>query len=167
MMMHEHADRWFASAMRSEIAGKLEGVYGRLAQEVATRGPACWASGRCCNFAKTGHLLYVTGLEAAYTLARLTSAQRGVLTGAESGDALASGRDACVFQSGNLCGVHAVRPMGCRMYFCDRGAQQWQHEMYEVFQGEIRGIHEAHDVPYVYAEWRGLITSLGRWPGLA
>ena len=53
---------------RPDIAHALERIYASVAQEITARAPACWASGRCCNFAKAGHRLYVTGLEAAYAL---------------------------------------------------------------------------------------------------
>ncbi len=121
-------------------------------------GPACWASGRCCNFAKSGHLLYVTGLEAAYTISRLGACRSEGLSIPQ----VQAARDAggCPFQVGNLCGVHPIRPLGCRVYFCDRSAQAWQQELYELELGRVREIHDVHDVSYRYAEWRGLLEQL-------
>ena len=62
---------WLASIVRDEVRAGLERVYADAAAAIAERGLACWASGRCCNFGKAGHRLYVTGLEAAYTVSRL------------------------------------------------------------------------------------------------
>lgn len=65
------AAAWLSCARRPEVAAAIDAVYVMIADQVAARGPACWASGRCCNFAKAGHRLYTTGLEAAYCVARL------------------------------------------------------------------------------------------------
>lgn len=152
------ARAWIEAAALPEICAGLDAVYGMIADQVEARGPACWASGRCCNFANAGHLLYVTGLEAAWTLR-------------ESGRALhpseidaAQRAGGCPFQEANLCGVHTVRPLGCRVYFCDRSAQRWQEDLTERAHAAVRRLHETHDIPYVYAEWRGL---LGRLTALA
>ena len=53
-----------------------------------------------------------------------------------------------------------VKPMSCRVYFCDRGAQDWQQALSEKLHKQIIAIHEAHGAPYIYAEWRGLLTAL-------
>jgi hypothetical protein len=55
--------------------------------------------------------------------------------------------------------VHAIRPLGCRIYFCDRSAQDWQHELSERLIADIRGLHDRHGVEYRYAEWRGLLAA--------
>lgn len=177
--MPTDAERWVVAARDPRIGAALDAVYADIAAAVTERGPACWASGRCCNFEKTGHLLYVTGLEAAYTVVRhriarpMASARGGraplrvIGAGAERGshaplltldsldDSIARG--GCPFQVENLCGVHMLRPLGCRVYFCDRGAEDWQNELSERALREVRLIHDRWGVPYRYAEWRSLL----------
>jgi hypothetical protein len=53
-----------------------------------------------------------------------------------------------------LCGVHAIRPFGCRIFFCDPTAGDWQQQQYELFHAELKKLHERFDVPYFYVEWR-------------
>jgi Fe-S-cluster containining protein len=149
-------EAWQRAADDSAIAAELEAVYAMVADQIEARGPACWASGRCCNFDAAGHRLYVTGLEAAYTVARLEPSQ--ALTQEALDAARACG--GCPFQQANLCGVHSIKPMGCRVYFCDESAQQWQHDVSERAMAMIRSIHERHGVEYVYAEWRALLGAL-------
>jgi Fe-S-cluster containining protein len=146
---------WLAAAGDERIAAELEGVYEFVAAAIESRGPACWASGRCCNFEAAGHRLYVTGLEAAYTLARLPTGTTGVPPVALTPDALSAAlaRGGCPFQLANLCGIHAIKPLGCRVYFCDRSAQQWQEELSESMLAQIRAIHARHAIEYRYAEW--------------
>jgi Fe-S-cluster containining protein len=150
------------AAVGSAASAELEGIYARASAEIAGRGPACWASGRCCNFAKAGHRLYVTGLEAAYCVRRLEPAM--ALT--REGIAIAREGGGCPFQVANLCGVHAIKPLGCRVYFCDRSAQGWQGELTERLLGEIRGVHERHGLGYRYGEWREMLERVGAAMGI-
>lgn len=147
---------WLAAACDPMISGSLDEIYARLSSAVAARGPVCWSSGRCCNFETTGHRLYVTGLEAAYTLTRLPAEIRIVLGSISE----ARARGGCPFQSANLCAVHAIKPLGCRIFFCDRSAQSWQRELSEQMLEQIRALHDRHGVDYLYAEWRSLLESI-------
>lgn len=150
-MADSQTTSWLASARTERIAGALEAVYAMIADQIEARGPACWASGRCCNFREAGHLLYTTGLEAAYCVARL---ERPVSL-ADLDEAQARG--GCAFQIANVCGVHAIKPSGCRVYFCDRSAQQWQNDLSERAVEEIRRIHDRERIEYRYAEWGSLL----------
>lgn len=153
---------WLQAARDPLIVSELEAIFAYAAAAIESRGPACWASGRCCNFDAAGHRLYVTALEAAYTLSRLDSPL--------TRDALAAAvaRGGCPFQVANLCSVHAVKPLACRLYFCDRSAQDWQHDLSERLIAQLKSLHERHSIEYRYAEWRGLLAEfLTASPGTA
>lgn len=143
------ARRWIHASRDAGAVAALDSIYQETAERIRQRGPACWASGRCCNFERAGHLLYVTGFEAAATVTRAERPSMLPLAPATPG--------ACPFQAGNLCGVHPVRPLGCRVYFCDRTAQAWQHDLSESMQERLRALHDSLDLPYRYAEWRWLL----------
>ncbi len=147
------ARRWLAAARGPEVAASLEAVYEMITDQIAARDPACWGSGRCCNFKAAGHRLYTTGLEAAYTLTRLPSGRDLTSEGLEA----AISRGDCPFLALNLCGVHAVKPAACRVYFCDRSAKLWQEELAERAHAMIRALHERHALAYRYDEWRTLL----------
>jgi Fe-S-cluster containining protein len=157
------ARHWLGALERSEIAAALEGVYADAASAIAARGPACWASGRCCNFEQHGHRLYVTGLEAAWCVAKLPeiAGTRRENFGEPKLRLLvledARQRGGCPFQMANLCGVHAIKPLGCRVYFCDRSAQEWQMELSERLIGRVRAIHDQFAIEYRYGEWRDML----------
>jgi Fe-S-cluster containining protein len=168
------ARAWLLAARSPAIAAELESIYADVAGEIASRGPACWASGRCCNFAKTGHLLYVTGLEAAYTVVRradlgtvaASNAQgtrppqplpAGGTLSLQQVDAARALGD-CPFLEGNLCGAHTIKPLGCRVYFCDESAQSWQHDLTERALEQIRAVHDRHGLAYRYGEWRAMLA---------
>ncbi len=126
-------------------------LYGQLDDEVRRRGPVCWVSGRCCHFNAFGHRLWVTALEVAWVISQLDAHRLGPV------DLHAP----CPFQVDALCTVHAIRPMGCRLFFCQQGTSQWQGEVYERFLLKLRGVHERFELPYLYLEWReGLVQAL-------
>ncbi|MCC7388761.1 MAG: YkgJ family cysteine cluster protein [Phycisphaerales bacterium] len=153
-MASREADIWLQAAADPQIAGELELLYEHIARDTAQRRPRCDQSGRCCDFDAWGHRLYVTGLEAAYLVARLEHP----LTPGAIADARARG--GCPFQRALLCTVHSLRPLGCRAYFCDPTSTDWQQDLTERMLAELRALHDRHDIPYRYAEWRALLETL-------
>jgi Fe-S-cluster containining protein len=148
------ARSWLAAAAPAHPAAlELDAIFTDTARAITERAPACWASGRCCNFDAFGHRLYVTGLETAYTLLRLPPAR--AITPADVVDARARG--GCPFQAANLCGIHTIKPLACRLFFCDRTAQTWQQDLHELMIRRLRDLHDRHAVEYRYAEWRDLL----------
>lgn len=67
----------------------------------------------------------------------------------------------CPYQQNKLCTVHAIRPFGCRMFFCDATSTDWQNQMYEQFHSELRQLHDELAVPYFYVEWRQALRAIG------
>jgi Fe-S-cluster containining protein len=179
---HHRVREWRAAIGRPEVSAGLEAIYASVGEAVAARGPACWASGRCCNFERSGHLLYATGLETAYTLARAAMPRAHPLhvgpgaaiaggsgdEGAEAGKGKGEGGrgegGGCPFQARNLCGVHGVRPLGCRVYFCDRSAQDWQRDLYERAMADLRALHDRCGISYLYGEWRSMLRLFAAAP---
>lgn len=151
-------------------AGVLEAVYRQLQQAIEDRKPVCSASGRCCRFEEFGHRLYVTPLELGVFLDRLEQEAGGPghpPAGAKSGQVISLSvlknrpdGGGCRFQEGGLCTVHAIRPFGCRIFFCDPSAELWQQEQYERFHQQIKLAHAELGIPYLYVEWRLALASL-------
>lgn len=153
--------RWLHAATDESVARHVEQIYFDIASEIALRRPRCDASGRCCRFEAWGHRLYVTGLETAYAWVRLNADQRPDLGAV--GEARARG--GCPFQPDVPCTIHPIRPLGCRVFFCDPTAGEWQEKLYERLLGRLRAVHDALALPYVYAEWRALLESFAATPG--
>lgn len=156
---------WSEALEREAVVRALTALYDEVDAAVAAREPTCWMSGKCCDFDAYGHRLYVTGLEIAWCvrrLARVAVSGDGAASGAANGSAshrLPQSTDGdlsgpCVFQQKRMCGIHAVRPFSCRMFFCQQGTEDWQHETYERFLNQLRRLHEDEGVAYRYMEWR-------------
>ena len=44
------------------------------------------------------------------------------------------------------------------IYFCDPRAAGWQEDLSERTLARLRALHDAHDVPYRYGEWRTMLA---------
>ena len=166
---------WRAAAARPEIDAALLGLYADVDAAIAERGPTCWTSGNCCRFVEFGHRLYVTALEVAW-FTRQVAAGAGP-TGAEptdrhAGDGaglrlpqFAETAGACPYQAAGRCTTHRVRPLGCRIFFCQTGTEDWQQSLYEDFLRRLRALHDEHGVAYCYLDWiAGLDAASATWP---
>jgi len=151
------AHLWLEAVRRPEVGQRLDAIYAMIADQVVTRAPVCVASGRCCNFEAYGHRLYVTGLEAAWCVTQPTPEHPG-LTPATVAEAVTRG--GCPFQVGTRCGAHAIKPVGCRTYYCDPTAQDWQEDLTERAHTMVKTLHTSIGVPYRYMEWRAMLTLL-------
>jgi Fe-S-cluster containining protein len=149
---------WRDAAGDPMIDAAIRGLYADLDAAVRARGPTCWVSGRCCHFDAFGHRLYVTGLEIAWVVKQV-----GALSSPSPPppDTDGGGAGGCRFQKDKLCTIHAVRPLGCRVFFCQEGTQTWQQNVYEQFLARLRVLHDHHGLPYRYMEWRvGLAAAI-------
>lgn len=143
--------QWAAAAATPKISDALTALYTDIDTAVRAKGPTCWTSGKCCKFDtfQGGHLLYVTGLEIAWVLRQPAT----LATGLDPSNVGPEG--ACAFQAQGLCNVHSVRPLGCRIFFCQQGTQDWQQDLYEKFLTQLRDLHDQEQLEYRYMEWRG------------
>ena len=118
---------------------ELRAVYAALAGELEPFRRHCDSRGVCCNFTHSGHMLYVTNLEAA-EMANSGQAPRTEQAGA----------GVCPYLNGRLCGVRDHRALGCRIYFCDRTYEEERNALYERFLREIRAIEARHGLAHFY-----------------
>jgi Fe-S-cluster containining protein len=144
-----------SAAGRKDVRDGVARVYQELQREIDARKPICNTSGRCCRFEEFGHRLYVTTAELAAFVGEQGTRSKGQRGASDDWD----GRG-CPFQVGGLCGVHPIRPFGCRIYFCDATSTNWQNEQYERFHADLKRLHDTLSVPYFYVEWRAAVADL-------
>ncbi|MEM8757024.1 MAG: hypothetical protein AAGF47_04495 [Planctomycetota bacterium] len=167
MMRHPLVDpgtleRWLTLSRSPAIDRAIRALHTEIAERVAGARPVCTASARCCHFERVGHDLFVTGLEAAWTLDRIPSDRAICVVDVEA----SRSRGDCPFLVGvgpvGACGVHPARPAGCRVYFCDPTRERFVQDLAEHAAVRVRELHGEFDVPYLYAEWRGLLMAFAR-----
>jgi hypothetical protein len=112
-----------AMAADEDLLKGLDALYGEV--DALHAGFSCPASTECCRFGLTGREPYVTTIELLAierALARsgggLPSARKRALPlhGATSEDE----RTCPLLDRAGRCSVYAVRPFGCRTYYCAR-----------------------------------------------
>ena len=134
------------AAGREEIAT----IYADFERERDVVRPRCDASGTCCRFEAYGHRLFITTIEmAAFVRAVRVEA-----------DPTWDGTG-CPYQRAGRCDAHAVRPFGCRVYFCDPATTDWQQSQYEAMHERLRSLHDRLGVAYYYVEWRAALKACG------
>lgn len=134
-------------AQRPEIVRAMREFYVEVDREIAAHDPTCWNKGKCCCFGQFGHRLYVTSLEIAYYLAT------GNLTPPVTSDA-------CPHAIDGKCHARERRPFGCRVFYCDPSAQHWQGPLSERRLTQLKAMHEALQVPYMYVDWMAAMKGM-------
>jgi len=169
----ESWEQWRLAAGRADVVSDIRRIYQTFETRIAGYRPVCEQSGRCCRFEQFGHRLFVTGFELAWVL--LQNQQRvepafdaapdhqtdvGLVEQDEQDRSLsldvlsrAESDGACPYQVDGLCSIHTIRPMACRMFFCEQGAEQWMQPLHEQFLEQIKRFHERHELSYSYMEW--------------
>jgi Fe-S-cluster containining protein len=125
--------------MHDELRRRVLEIYREADAEVATAGPVCVASGRCCRFKEYGHTLFLSGLEADVLLAAAPPFAGPVSV------------DFCPFQKDNLCTAREPRPLACRVYYCDPTYQATGNLITEKYLRRLKELANEFDVPWQYA----------------
>lgn len=167
------------------LRARVAELYVRLNAEIAAAAPVCTNRGACCKFDTYGHLLFVTPAELAFFIAASPAAEtrsdqsppgvaaaKGLLqvlppdAGRTTPDAAVSAarERSCPYQVGGLCTARERRPLGCRVFFCDPDAQEWQPLAYERYLTELKQIGAEAGLPYQYVEW---LSALQQVEGLS
>ena len=139
------------ACLRPGFLADLRRLYDRV-EAASARGPErCLGGGACCRFDLAGHRLYVSTGE----LALLVS--QGGADGLEPGRSV---RLRCPYQYGPRCRARAVRPLGCRVYFCRPVCPEHARARYEKYHRLIRLLHHRHRLPYRYVELTSALAEL-------
>lgn len=149
------------ASARADVRESINAIYRDLADEIAVENPRCSASGACCRFEQYGHRMFVTTMEMAVFVEDFSQRAPPEPAGRLPVIRLMPEPGACPFQCLGLCGVHPIRPFGCRVFFCDPDSTQWQHSAYERYHARLRDLHDLAGVPYLYVEWREALSAVG------
>ena len=147
-MTYSPDDRILTHAHDDRLADAMARFYAETDEAIAAHKPVCINRGACCKFGSFGHKLYVTDVELAY----FVRGQRGSWKAPD-------GEATCPFQVGGQCTAREHRPLGCRIFFCDPNAKDWQGPEYERLHARLMELGERFGVAYQYGEW---LSALGR-----
>ena len=137
-----------AASRRNDCLDAVRDLYAQLDPQIAVHASLCRKCGRCCHFEQFDHRLYVTVLEAGFYLAAC-GPPRPITS------------DACPHAFDGHCQVREVRPVGCRIFYCDSESTAWQGPLTETWMGRLRALHAQLGVPSIYADWMAVLDALG------
>jgi Fe-S-cluster containining protein len=100
----------------------------------------CSACGKCCDFSKFDHQLFVTTPELMYLAAYL---------GAENVRPMTTSR--CPYSIRGKCSVYEHRFSGCRIFSC-KGDTDFQNRLSESAVKKFKAICEQFQIPYRYTD---------------
>ncbi len=136
-------------AEHDALAARLAVLYDSVDSAIAGYGPVCRNRGLCCRFADFGHRLYVSTVELTYFVRHARDSWR--LPGED---------DACPYHHAGRCEARTFRPLGCRIFFCEPEAREWQGPEYESRLIELRRVGSRFGVAYRYVEWLSVLRDL-------
>lgn len=126
--------------MDADLRQAVQAVYAAAEVEIAAAGPVCVASGRCCRFQEWGHTLFLSSLEAEL-----------LLTQPPPREGLPADGSGCPYQVEKLCTAREVRPLGCRVYYCDPSYQETGRQISEKCLRQLKDLADARGLPWRYA----------------
>jgi hypothetical protein len=130
-------------ARHKKIIERVSEIYKWIdEQQLANKGLAgqCAACGKCCDFKRYDHRLYVTTPEIIYFVEKLGLANIKQMTTAK-----------CCYQVDGKCSVHPYRFSGCRI-FCCKGDAAFQSELSEAVVRKFKVLCAELQIPYRYLE---------------
>ncbi len=113
----------------------------------------CKACGKCCDFDKFDHHLFVTPLELMY----LTTGQQAANLGAENIKSMPTNR--CPYNIDGKCTVYEYRFAACRIFCCDADVD-FQSELSESVLEKLKSLCVEFQIPYRYTGLADALNSL-------
>jgi Fe-S-cluster containining protein len=136
-----------------QIAQEVAEVYEWLSTQIRRSGElagACKACGKCCDFDRFDHRLFVATPELIYLVAKL---------GPEPVKPMTNGR--CPYQKNDKCTIHEDRFAGCRI-FCCAGDEDYQGRLSEAALKKFKWICTQSGLAYRYADLGTTLNSFER-----
>jgi Fe-S-cluster containining protein len=140
---------------RADVSADVAGLLAAADQAAARFDPVCRACGQCCRFGQFGHVLYLTSAELVHVVFSLRSdpAYQPIIARAAEAVERMLTAEFCPFQQEGLCTLRTIRPLGCRLFFCQPGNEIWGVELLEFFHKQLKNICQMRCLPYAYVEW--------------
>jgi len=115
----------------------------------------CNACGKCCDFDKFDHHLFVTPPELMY----LTTGQQAANLGAENIKSMPTKR--CPYNIDGKCTVYEYRFAACRIFCCDADAD-FQSELSESALKKLKSLCTEFQIPYRYTDLATALNTKAR-----
>jgi Fe-S-cluster containining protein len=125
------------------IIRRVKAIYKWLDEQIAAHQDAagkCEACGKCCDFDKFGHRLFVTTPEVIYFTDKIESKNLKQMINSR-----------CSYQAGDKCTVYKYRFAGCRI-FCCKGDARFQSDLTEAVIKKFKTLCDEFKIFYRYVD---------------
>jgi len=139
-----------------KLLGKVAEIYTWLNAQIRDNNlltGQCKACGKCCDFDKFDHHLFVTPPELMY----LTTGQQAANPGAENIKSMPTNR--CPYNIDGKCTVYEYRFAACRIFCCNADAD-FQSELSESALKKLKSLCTEFQIPYRYTGLADALNSL-------
>ena len=134
---------WKDGNMNRQVAERVAEIYNWLDSQSRRHGSitgTCDVCGKCCDFGKYDHRLFVTTPEIMYLAANL---------GEENIKPMTNGR--CPYNTQGRCEIYKYRFASCRIFSC-KGSPDIQSRISESILTELKSICTDMEIPYRYTD---------------
>ncbi len=138
------------------LLGKVAEIYTWLNAQIRDNNKLtgqCKACGKCCDFDKFDHHLFVTPPELMY----LTTGQQATNPGAENIKSMPTNR--CPYNIDGKCTVYEYRFASCRIFYC-KADVDFQGELSESALEKLKSLCTEFQIPYHYTDLADALNSL-------
>jgi len=135
--------KWWKNGMNHQVVERVAEIYNWLDSQSRRHRPitgTCDVCGKCCDFEKYDHRLFVTTPEIMYLAANI---------GEENIKPMASAR--CPYNTQGKCEIYKHRFASCRIFSC-KGSSDMQSRISESILMELKSICTDMEIPYRYTD---------------
>jgi len=139
-----------ACVTNSQLLERVAEIYDWLDLQIRRHSDlagVCRACGKCCDFGRFDHRLFVSIPELMYLAANL---------GNENIKAMTTGQ--CPYNVAGKCRIYKYRFAGCRI-FCCKGDTDFQSSLSESALKKFKSICTEFQIRYRYADLASILTS--------
>lgn len=152
----------------TNLLNKVAQIYTWLDDQIASQPEgekgSCRACGKCCDFDKFDHRLFVTTPELMYFKSKLENViARSFALSLPKGETMKQSpflpmqNGVCPYNKNGKCSVYDIRFAGCRIFAC-QGDSDFQSELSEIVILKFKTLCTEFDLDYRYMD---LKTALG------
>lgn len=135
---------------QKRLIEKVADIYDWLDEQIRNNrklAGRCDACGKCCDFGRYDHHLFITPPELMYLTANLGDGKIKSMT-----------TSCCPYQTNGRCGIYKYRFAGCRI-FCCCGDADFQSRLSESVVAMFKTVCIELHIPYCYADLAAALNS--------
>jgi len=136
-----------------QITQEVAEIYSWLDEQIEKKriNRLCKSCGKCCDFSRFDHRLFITTPELIYFRSKISIDNIKLMT-----------TDVCPYREDSKCTIHPFRFAGCRIFFC-KANHKLQSKLAEPVLKKLKSICENYRIAYRYVELKKALNDTLRF----